>query len=473
MTTVLANPVGSVTNSLTVDKYGPILLQDVNLLEELARFDRERIPERVVHAKGSGAFGEFVVTSKNITKYCKADLFNEVGKVTPVAVRFSTVIKERGSTDTERDLRGFATKFYTREGNYDLVGLDVPVFFVRDPFMFPKFIHSQKKNPQTGLFDYNSRWDFISLRPETLHVITIIYGDRGIPNGFRHMNGFGTNTFKLVNSKGKCVYNKFHWRTNQVTDPDYAAHDLYDAIERKKYPSWTLYIQVMSFDEADKWEFNPFDDTKIWPETDFPLIEVGRLTLKRNQKNFFAEIEQLAFSPANLVPGIEFSPDKILNGRIVAYSDAQRHRIGANFDLIPVNQPMVQPVHPTIRDGPMNTSMNEGSMPNYYPNSFELNIRDHPKKYNESRQYVKTTDIDRFVSDDEDNYTQVNQLYLSYSADERKRLHKNIANDLYFCYDFIANRVIAELRLVHEDYANGVYNELKSIRNSKVESKAP
>lgn len=215
MTTVLANPVGSVTNSLTVDKYGPILLQDVNLLEELARFDRERIPERVVHAKGCGAFGEFVVTSKNITKYCKADLFNEVGKVTPVAVRFSTVIKERGSTDTERDIRGFATKFYTREGNYDLVGLDVPVFFVRDPFMFPKFIHSQKKNPQTGLFDYNSRWDFISLRPETLHVITIIYGDRGIPNGFRHMNGFGTNTFKLVNSKGKCVYNKFHWRTNQ------------------------------------------------------------------------------------------------------------------------------------------------------------------------------------------------------------------------------------------------------------------
>ncbi|KAJ6222454.1 hypothetical protein RDWZM_000999 [Blomia tropicalis] len=478
ITTLEACPVGDYTNVSTFSTRGPISIQDVNYLEEMANFVRERVPDRVVHVKGCGAFGEFVVTNELISTICKADLFKIKGQITPVAVRFSVGNFERGSSDSVRDIRGFATKFYTKEGNYDLLGLNSPVFFLRDPFLFPKLTHSIKRNPQTGLFDYNSRWDFFSLRPETLNHITRLYSDHGIPNGFRHMNGFAINTFQLVNHEGICVYNKFHWRTNQGeqhltvkeakklsgTDPDYAAHDLYDAIARKNYPVWTLYIQVMTMEQAKVWLFNPFDPTKEWPEIEFPLIEVGRLTLDRNPNNVFAQIEQLAFCPANLVPGIEFSPDKILQGRTFAYRDTHRYRIGTNFDLIPVNKPIVPPVHPTIRDGSMNTSTNEGAKPNYYPNSFEPNIQPHPVEYNEPIQLVNTPIIDRFVSDDDDSYSQARLRYLSYTIDERKRLHSNIANELLFVYNLIADRAIEQFRLVFEEYGDGIQLELETLR---------
>lgn len=317
-----------------------MLLDDITFIQEMAHFNRERIPERVVHAKGAGAFGYFEVTNTEITKYCRAGLFSQLGKRTRVAARFSTVARERGSADTVRDVRGFAIRFYTEQGNWDLVGNNTPVFFIRDPHFFMRFIHSQKRNPQTNLLDYNARWDFFTLRPESLHQVTWMYSDKGIPDGFRHMDGWGSNTYKLVNSKNEPVYNKFYWRTNQgvknldvdtanqlvTSDPDYGVHDLYDSIARKQYPSWTLYVQIMTYDQARRFEFNPFDLTKTWPENDYPYIEVGRMTLDENPKNYHAEVEQLAFSPSNRVTGIEFSPDKVLQARVFAYADAHRYR---------------------------------------------------------------------------------------------------------------------------------------------------
>lgn len=317
-----------------------MLLDDVTYFEEMTHFNRERIPERVVHAKGAAAFGYFEVTNTEITKYCRAKVFSELGKRTRVAARFSTVVRERGSADTVRDVRGFAVRFYTEEGNWDLVGNNTPTFFIRDPLMFMRFVHSQKRNPQTNLIDYNARWDFFTLRPESLHQVTWMFSDVGIPNGFRHMDGWGSHTYKLINADNQPVYNKFYWRTDQGVknldtqtannlvsiDPDYNVHDLFNAIERKDYPSWTLFVQIMTYDQAQKWEFNPFDLTKIWPVDEFPYIEVGRMTLNQNPKNYFAEVEQLAFNPGNRINGIEFSPDKVLQSRVFAYVDTQRHR---------------------------------------------------------------------------------------------------------------------------------------------------
>ncbi|GFO01647.1 catalase [Plakobranchus ocellatus] len=325
LTTGTGAPTGNKNASLTVGPRGPILLQDFVFTDEMAHFNRERIPERVVHAKGSGAFGYFEVTH-DITKYCKAKIFEHVGKKTPLAIRFSTVGGEKGSADTARDPRGFAMKFYTEEGNWDLVGNNTPIFFIRDPFLFPSFIHTQKRNPATNLKDPDMFWDFISLRPETTHQVSFLFSDRGTPDGYRHMNGYGSHTFKLVNKDGKAFYTKFHCKTDQGiknlmadkagdlagSDPDYAQRDLYNAIDDGNFPTWTMYIQIMTFEEAEKSKFNPFDLTKVWPQGEYPLIPVGRLVLNRNPKNYFAEVEQIAFSPAHMVPGIEPSPDKML-----------------------------------------------------------------------------------------------------------------------------------------------------------------
>lgn len=297
----------------------------------MSHFDRERIPERVVHAKGAGAFGYFEVTNPEIQKYTAAKVFGAVGKRTPIAIRFSTVGGESGSADTVRDPRGFALKFYTEDGIWDLVGNNTPIFFIRDPILFPSFIHTQKRNPATHLKDPDMFWDFISLRPETTHQVMFLFSDRGIPDGFRHMNGYGSHTFKLINDKGEPTYCKFHFKTNQkiknlpvdrandlsATDPDYSIRDLYNAIAKGEYPTWNLHIQIMSYAEAEKASFNPFDVTKVWPQKEYPLIPVGKLVLDRNPNNYFAEVEQIAFSPANLVPGIEPSPDKMLQGKIL------------------------------------------------------------------------------------------------------------------------------------------------------------
>ncbi|UXI23307.1 tryptophan 5-hydroxylase 1-like [Sarcoptes scabiei] len=470
ITTNSGRKVGDFNNVLTIGPRGPMLLDDVTYFDEMTHFNRERIPERVVHAKGAGAFGYFEVTNTEIQKYCRAKIFSSIGKKTDVAVRFSTVIRERGSADTVRDVRGFAVRFYTEEGNWDLVGNNTPIFFVRDPMMFMRFIHSQKRNPQTNLIDYNARWDFFTLRPETLHQVTWMFSDRGIPNGFRHMDGWGSHTYKLINEKNQPFYNKFYWRSEQgvenlsnekaneliVTDPDYGVHDLFDAIAHKNFPRWRLFVQIMTYQQASEWYFNPFDLTKIWPLEEFPLIEVGLMTLNRNPSNYFAEVEQLAFSPSNRINGIDFSPDKVLQSRVFAYMDTQRHRIGTNIHLIPVNQSRTPLITPTQRDGSMMIGDNYGSRPNYFPNSFD-NVRDDPAGNNERRTRLTTTDVYRYESSDtEDNYKQVRNLYESFSVDERKRLHENLASELRFCYKFIQERALKEFEKIHPNYSVGV-----------------
>ena len=346
-------PLETLTASQTAGATGPILLQDFGLVDHLAHFDRERIPERVVHAKGAGAFGYFEVTDPAAEEVCQASVFR-MGTQTPVAVRFSTVGGESGSADTARDPRGFAVKFYTSQGIWDLVGNNTPIFFLRDPILFPSFIHTQKRNPATHLADPDAFWDFISLRPETTHQVSFLFSDRGTPDGYRHMNGYGSHTFKNVNRDGQPCYVKYHFKTDQgianlsaeeaqklaSADPDYATRDLYNAIAEGNYPSWTLYIQVMSYEEASKLAYNPFDLTKVWSHQDFPLRKVGRMVLNRNPTDYFAEVEQLAFAPSHMVPGIEPSPDKMLQARLFSYSDTHRHRLGANYQNLPVNAPL-------------------------------------------------------------------------------------------------------------------------------------
>ncbi|XP_025945145.1 catalase isoform X3 [Apteryx rowi] len=399
LTTGSGNPVGDKLNILTVGPRGPLLVQDVVFTDEMAHFDRERIPERVVHAKGAGAFGYFEVTH-DITKYCKAKVFEHIGKRTPIAIRFSTVAGESGSADTVRDPRGFAMKFYTEEGNWDLVGNNTPIFFIRDTMLFPSFIHSQKRNPQTHLKDPDMVWDFWSLRPESLHQVSFLFSDRGIPDGYRHMNGYGSHTFKLINASGKAVYCKFH--------------------------------------------------AKIWPHGDYPLIPVGRLVLNRNPVNYFAEVEQMAFDPSNMPPGIEPSPDKMLQGRLFAYPDTHRHRLGPNYLQIPVNCPFRTRVANYQRDGPMCVSDNQGGAPNYYPNSF-TGPEDQPN-VKESRMSV-SGDVQRFNSANEDNVTQVRVFYTKVlKEDERQRLCKNIADHLKDAQLFIQKRAVKNFTDVHPDY---------------------
>jgi catalase len=370
-------------NSLTVSNKGPIIFQDVHLIEKLAHFNRERIPERIVHAKDAGAGGYFELT-KDVSKYTKAKFLSEVGKRTEVFVRFSTVGGEKGSADAERDPRGFAVKFYTQEGNYDLVGNNTPVFFIRDPLKFPDFIHTQKRNPGTNLKDPNMFWDFLSLTPESLHQVTILFSDRGTPKSYRYMNGYGSHTYKWYNQDGEIFWVKYHFKTNQGaknltreeaerlkgSDPDHATRDLHNDIKNEEFPSWTLQMQIMPAKEAENYRFDIFDVTKVWPHQDYPPIDIGKMVLNRNPSNYFAEVEQAAFSPGNFVPGIGTSPDKMLQGRLFAYHDAHRYRLGANYLLLPVNQPKGVKAKNYQRDGYMRFDGNEGDSVNYYPNSF-------------------------------------------------------------------------------------------------------
>jgi len=477
MTTGGGCPVGDKLNIQTVGPRGPALLQDVVFLDEMSHFDRERIPERVVHAKGTGAFGFFEVTH-DITRYTKAKIFEHVGKKTPMLLRFSTVGGEKGSADTARDPRGFAMKFYTEEGNWDLVGNNTPIFFIRDPMLFPSFIHTQKRNPVTNLKDHDMFWDFITLRPETTHQVSFLFSDRGTPDGVRHMNGYGSHTFKLVNKDGEATYCKFHCKTDQGIknlsaetaeelggkDPDYATRDLYNSIVNGKYPSWTMYIQVMTFDEAEKFRFNPFDLTKVWPHKEFPLIPVGRFTLNRNPKNYHAEIEQSAFAPSNFVPGIEASPDKMLQGRLFSYHDTHIHRLGTNYLQIPVNCPQNAKGGNYQRDGFMTINGNQEGAPNYYPNSFSGPADS--KSYMEHRQtFTGTADVTRFNSADEDNFTQVGIFYNKVlSEEERDRLTSNIAGHLSKAQEFIQKRAVRNFSQADPDYGRRIQEKLDKIK---------
>ncbi|MGK4580007.1 catalase [Kitasatospora sp. HPMI-4] len=373
-------PVESDTDSLTVGAAGPILLHDHYLIEKMAQFNRERVPERVVHAKGSGAYGFFQVTN-DVSQFTKASVF-QPGKRTEMLARFSTVAGEQGSPDTWRDPRGFALKFYTDQGNYDLVGNNTPVFFVRDTIKFQDFIRSQKRRPDNGLRDNDMQWDFWTLSPESAHMVTWLMGDRGIPRTYRNMNGYGSHTYSWVNAGGQRFWVKYHFKTDQGIDfytqeeadlmagqdADCHRRDLYEAIESGNHPSWTLYVQIMPFDDAWDYRFNPFDLTKVWPHGDYPLIEVGRMTLDRNPEDYFVHIEQAAFEPSNLVPGVGVSPDKMLLGRIFSYPDTHRYRIGPNYAQLPPNRSHV-PVHSYAKDGPMRFDPSRAARP-YAPNSY-------------------------------------------------------------------------------------------------------
>jgi catalase len=383
LSTNFGAPVDDDQNTLTAGIPGPALLQDVHLVEKLSHFDRERIPERVVHAKGAGAYGYFDVTH-DVTRYTRARFLSKVGKRTEVFARFSTVGGEKGSADSERDPRGFAVKFYTEEGNYDFVGNNTPVFFIRDPLKFPDFIHTQKRNPATNLKDPDMFWDFLSLTPESIHQVTILFSNRGTPQSYRHMNGYSGHTFKWYNDRGEYFWVKIHFKTEQGIqnltreeagrlageDPDHATRDLYQAIERGEFPAWTVYVQIMTPEQVDKYRFDSFDITKVWPHGDAPLMPVGRMVLNRNPENYFAEVEQAAFSPGSLVPGIATSPDKMLQGRLYSYHDTHRHRLGPNYHLLSVNSPRAAPANNYQRDGFMRSDSNGGGGPNYYPNSF-------------------------------------------------------------------------------------------------------
>jgi catalase len=381
LTTAAGAPVADNQNILTAGPRGPALLQDVWLIEKLAHFDREVIPERRMHAKGAGAFGTFRVTH-DITQYTRANIFSAIGKETPVLMRFSTVAGERGAADAERDIRGVAMKFYTDEGNWDLVGNNTPVFFFRDPLKFPDLNHAVKRDPRTGLRSAQNNWEFWTGLPEALHQITIVMSDRGIPRDFRHMHAFGSHTFSFINARNERYWVKFTFKTQQgiqnLTDAqateligrdrESSQRDLFESIENQDFPRWTLYVQVMPEKEAGSYHINPFDLTKVWPHKDYPLIEVGVLELNRNPDNFFAEIEQAAFNPAQVVPGIGFSPDRMLQARLFSYGDAQRYRLGVNHHQIPVNAPKC-PFHSFHRDGAMRVDGNHGGITANEPNA--------------------------------------------------------------------------------------------------------
>ena len=385
LTTSIGHPVADNQNSLTAGEYGPILISDFHLLDKLSRFDRERIPERVVHAKGSGAHGYFEVTH-DVTKYCKADFLNTLGKKTPIFTRFSTVGGERGTSDSDRDPRGFAVKFYTEHGNFDMVGNNTPIFFIRDPIKFPDFIHTQKRNPQTNCKDPDMFWDFLSLTPESVHQVTILFSDRGTPYGYRHMHGYGSHTYVWVNAQGEQFYVKWHFRTQtgvrnwtaaesdemRNKDPDFAQRDLFESIQSGKQVTWIWEAQIMPAADAENYKWNVFDVTKVWPHTDYPRQPIGRMVLNRNPENYHAEVEQSAFAPAHTVPGIEPSFDKMLQGRLFSYNDTHRHRLGANHNQIPINCPYRTRIHNGERDGPMRVDGNQGSKPNYEPNSHNV-----------------------------------------------------------------------------------------------------
>ncbi len=438
VTTAAGAPVTHYEDSQSVGARGPLLLQDYFLHEKLAHFNRERIPERIVHAKGSGAYGTFKVTH-DISKYSRAKLFSEIGKETKVFVRFSTVGGEKGSADSERDPRGFAVKFYTEDGNWDLVGNNTPVFFIKDPKKFPDFIHTQKRDPYTNCKSPTMMWDYWSLNPESLHQVLILMSDRGTPNGFRFMNGYGSHTFSMVNANNERIYVKFHYKTMQgnktlndaeaaalkSSDPDYAQRDLVESIDNGHFPKYAFKIQVMTMEEAKSFRWNPFDLTKVWPHGDYPLIDVGVIELNENPDNYFAHVEQSAFAPANLVDGIGFSPDKMLQGRILSYPDAHRYRIGVNYESLPVNK-CPYAVNNYHRDGTMRFDGNGGGTPNYRPNSFDdLTEDDSRKGLNYELDSSEVGYFDRNKNDD-DHYTQPGDLFRLMTDGQRANTISNI-----------------------------------------------
>jgi len=471
LTTVAGAPVPDNQNAVTAGPRGPMLLQDVWFLEKLAHFDREVIPERRMHAKGSGAYGIFTVTH-DITKFTKAKIFSEIGKKTDMFVRFSTVAGERGAADAERDIRGFAMKFYTEEGNWDLVGNNTPVFFLRDPLKFPDLNHAVKRDPRTNMRSARNNWDFWTSLPEALHQVTITMSDRGIPLSYRHMHGFGSHAFSMINAKNERVWVKFHFVTQQgiknMTDAEAEAiiakdreshqRDLYMSIERGEYPRWKMFIQVMTEEQARKMPYNPFDLTKVWYHGDFPLIEVGYFELNRNPENYFAEVEQSAFNPASVVPGIGFSPDKMLQGRLFSYGDAQRYRLGVNHHQIPVNAPRC-PVNSYHRDGQMRVNDNAGSTIGYEPNSYG-EWQEQPEAREPPLALGGAADHWNFREDDDDYYTQPGKLFRLMSPAQQKVLFENTARAMGDAPKEIKIRHIGNCIRADPAYGEGVAGAL-------------
>ena len=443
LSTASGKPYFENENSMTVGPSGPVLLQDYILHEKMAHFNRERIPERVVHAKGTGAFGKFTVTH-DITKYTRARLFQKVGNECRVFVRFSTVGGEKGSADTERDPRGFAIKFYTEDGNWDLVGNNTPVFFIKDPKKFSDFIHTQKRDPKTNLKSPAMIWDFWSLNPESLHQVLILFSDRGTPYSYRHTNGYGSHTFSLINNKNERFWVKFHVKTRQGIknftgpdaetmkgkDPDWAQRDLVDAIEKGDFPKWAMKIQIMTEEQAKTFKWNPFDLTKVWPHSDYPLIDVGVMELNEIPTNYFRDVEQSAFAPAHVVDGISYSYDKMLQGRLLSYPDAHRYRLGANYEQIPVNRPINNPNN-YERDGYMRVDDNADDKPNYWPNRFDDIEAD--KSYKEPPQKLESNIADWYDrnENDDDYYTQPGMLFRKVMTEqERQNTISNIVGSM-------------------------------------------
>lgn len=474
LTTSAGAPVADNQNSLSAGPRGPLLMQDYQLIEKLAHQNRERIPERVVHAKGWGAHGTLTITH-DITKYTRAKVFSKIGKQTPVLARFSTVAGELGAADAERDVRGFSLKFYTEEGNWDLVGNNTPVFFVRDPLKFPDFIRTQKRHPKTNLRSPTAMWDFWSLSPESLHQVTILMSDRGIPVAPMYMNGYGSHTFGFWNDANERFWVKFHFKTLQghrhYTNAEAEAligktresyqEELFGAIERGEYPKWRMSVQIMPEADAEKTPYNPFDLTKVWPHADYPLIEVGILELNRNADNYFAEIEQAAFAPKNIVPGISHSPDKMLQARVFAYADAHRYRLGTHYEALPVNAPKC-PMHHYHKDGAMRFFQNDTGNPNVYyePNSFDgpaedPSVKEPPLKI--------SGDADRYNHrEGNDDFSQPRALFELFDAGQRQRLFDNIAAAMGGVPAFIKERQCRLFDQVHPEYGAGVRKALEA-----------
>ncbi|HMD47153.1 MAG TPA: catalase [Acidimicrobiales bacterium] len=475
LTTESGAPVADNQNSQTAGPHGPVLLQDQHLMEKLARFNRERIPERVVHAVGSGAYGTFEVTG-DVTRWTRARFLAEVGQQTEVFARFSTVAGSRGASDAVRDPRGFAVKFYTEDGNYDLTGNNTPVFFIRDPLKFPDFIHSQKYDPYTNTQEPDNVWDFFSLSPEATHQFTILFSDRGIPASYRHMNGYGSHTFQWVNAAGEQFFVKYHFKTDQGIrcltseqsaevaglDPQDHNRDLRQAIDRGEFPSWTLQVQVMAAAEAPAYRFNPFDVTKVWPHSDYPVHEVGRMTLNSNPENYFEHVEQAGFDPGNFVPGIGPSPDKMLQARLFAYGDAHRYRLGVNHTQLPVNAPHATVARNYGRDGLMRSDGNGGRTKNYEPNSFDGPAQTSTPLYG-SLEGGSSGTYDWEQHPDDNDFVQAGMLYRVMDEAERQRLVENIAAGLAAVSRAdIVERSIGHFRNADPEYGARVEQAVKA-----------
>lgn len=472
LTSISGAPVSDNTNSLTAGQRGPMMLQDVWFLEKMAHFDREVIPERRMHAKGSGAFGTFTVTN-DVTKYTKAKVFSEVGKKTEIFTRFSTVAGERGAADAERDIRGFAVRFYTEEGNWDLVGNNTPVFFLRDGLRFADLNHAVKRDPKTNMRSAQNNWDFWSMLPEAFHQVTITMSDRGLPRSYRNMHGFGSHTYSFVNEANERVYVKYHWVSQQpienLTDAEAAElvgndreshqRDLFDAIERGEFPKWKLHVQIMTEEQARNHHENPFDITKVWFKGEYPLIEVGMMELNRNPENYFADVEQAAFNPASIVPGVGFSPDKLLQARLFSYGDAHRYRLGVNHAQIPVNTPRC-PVHGYHRDGAMRVDGNYGATPHYQPNSYH--VWEEQKEYAEPPLELSglMDHYDPKDSADNDDFYQAGKLYNIMDESQKDVLCENTCRNMMGVTDNVKYRHAAHCYMADEDYGMRLCKEM-------------